>query len=191
MIKVFTPGYFAREDTRTPMIFAGVSVAVNVALALTLFPRHRRGGHRHGGIGVRLAQRGAASLHAAAARAFLASTPRSCRTLPRLVLCCAVMGAAVYGGTLGCSRPISRRRRRRSAQVGALLLLIGAGGLVYFAAAQLTGAVGSARALLRSLRRTPPPRRRELAPRRRRFRDKRAALPSALTPGIRSRSSHR
>ena len=38
MIKAFTPGFFAREDTRTPMIFAGVSVAVNVALALTLFP---------------------------------------------------------------------------------------------------------------------------------------------------------
>ena len=39
MIKVFTPGYFAREDTKTPMLFAGISVAVNVALALTLFPR--------------------------------------------------------------------------------------------------------------------------------------------------------
>jgi putative peptidoglycan lipid II flippase len=38
MIKAFTPGFFAREDTRTPMMFAGVSVAVNVALALTLFP---------------------------------------------------------------------------------------------------------------------------------------------------------
>src|SRR5690606_15480492 len=38
LIKAFTPGFFAREDTRTPMIFAGVSVAVNVTLALTLFP---------------------------------------------------------------------------------------------------------------------------------------------------------
>jgi len=38
LIKAFTPGFFAREDTRTPMIFAGVSVVVNVALALTLFP---------------------------------------------------------------------------------------------------------------------------------------------------------
>jgi putative peptidoglycan lipid II flippase len=38
MIKAFTPGYFAREDTRTPMIFAGISVAANVTLALTLFP---------------------------------------------------------------------------------------------------------------------------------------------------------
>ncbi|MGN6551102.1 MAG: murein biosynthesis integral membrane protein MurJ [Pararhizobium sp.] len=39
MIKAFTPGFFAREDTRTPMVFAGISVLVNVTLALTLFPR--------------------------------------------------------------------------------------------------------------------------------------------------------
>ncbi len=39
LIKAFIPGFFAREDTRTPMVFAGISVAVNVSLALTLFPR--------------------------------------------------------------------------------------------------------------------------------------------------------
>ncbi|WP_019172087.1 murein biosynthesis integral membrane protein MurJ [Pseudaminobacter salicylatoxidans] len=38
LIKAFTPGYFAREDTRTPMIFAAISVAVNISVALTLFP---------------------------------------------------------------------------------------------------------------------------------------------------------
>ncbi len=38
LIKAFTPGFFAREDTRTPMRFAGISVIVNVALALSLFP---------------------------------------------------------------------------------------------------------------------------------------------------------
>ncbi|MCB1501107.1 MAG: murein biosynthesis integral membrane protein MurJ [Bauldia sp.] len=38
LIKVFSPGFFAREDTRTPMWFAGISVAVNVALSLALFP---------------------------------------------------------------------------------------------------------------------------------------------------------
>ena len=39
LIKAFTPGFFAREDTRTPMIFAGISVGVNIATALVLFPR--------------------------------------------------------------------------------------------------------------------------------------------------------
>jgi putative peptidoglycan lipid II flippase len=31
LIKVFSPAYFAREDTATPMIFAGTSMVVNVA----------------------------------------------------------------------------------------------------------------------------------------------------------------
>lgn len=39
LIKAFTPGYFAREDTRTPMIFAAFSVALNVTVALLTFPR--------------------------------------------------------------------------------------------------------------------------------------------------------
>jgi putative peptidoglycan lipid II flippase len=38
LIKVFSPGFFAREDTRTPMWFAGISVAVNIAVSLALFP---------------------------------------------------------------------------------------------------------------------------------------------------------
>ena len=38
LIKAFLPGFFAREDTRTPMIFAIIAVIVNVTLALTLFP---------------------------------------------------------------------------------------------------------------------------------------------------------
>ncbi|AQS41173.1 MAG: MurJ-like protein [Candidatus Tokpelaia hoelldobleri] len=38
LIKAFIPGFFAREDTRTPMIFAAFSVVTNITLALTLFP---------------------------------------------------------------------------------------------------------------------------------------------------------
>jgi len=38
LIKALIPGFFAREDTRTPMIFAAVSVVVNITLALSLFP---------------------------------------------------------------------------------------------------------------------------------------------------------
>lgn len=37
MIKVFTPGFFAREDTKTPMRFAAVNVTVNIVLSLILF----------------------------------------------------------------------------------------------------------------------------------------------------------
>lgn len=38
MIKSLTPGFFAREDTKTPMRFTMISVAVNCALAVSLFP---------------------------------------------------------------------------------------------------------------------------------------------------------
>jgi putative peptidoglycan lipid II flippase len=37
-IKVFQPGFFAREDTLTPTIFAAISVAINISLSLALFP---------------------------------------------------------------------------------------------------------------------------------------------------------
>lgn len=37
MIKVFQPAFFAREDTRTPMLFAGINMLVNVVGSLALF----------------------------------------------------------------------------------------------------------------------------------------------------------
>lgn len=38
LIKIFVPIFFAHEDTKTPMIFAGICVVINISLALTLFP---------------------------------------------------------------------------------------------------------------------------------------------------------
>lgn len=38
LIRVLQPGFFAREDTITPTIFAGVSVVVNIGVSLWLFP---------------------------------------------------------------------------------------------------------------------------------------------------------
>jgi len=37
LIKVLTPTFFAREDTRTPMIFAAISAFINVACGYALF----------------------------------------------------------------------------------------------------------------------------------------------------------
>jgi len=39
LIRVLQPGFFAREDTLTPTIFAGISVVANIAISLILFPR--------------------------------------------------------------------------------------------------------------------------------------------------------
>lgn len=38
LIRVLQPGFFAREDTRTPTVFAGISVAINIVISLALFP---------------------------------------------------------------------------------------------------------------------------------------------------------
>jgi len=38
LIRVLQPGFFAREDTLTPTGFAGVSVVINIAVSLILFP---------------------------------------------------------------------------------------------------------------------------------------------------------
>ena len=38
LIKALQPGFYAREDTRTPMRFSGIAVAINCAIALSLFP---------------------------------------------------------------------------------------------------------------------------------------------------------
>ena len=37
MLKILTPAFFAREDTKTPMIFAAVSAIINVTLGVYLF----------------------------------------------------------------------------------------------------------------------------------------------------------
>jgi len=38
LIKVLQPGYFARENTKSPMIMASITVAVNIVVSLMLFP---------------------------------------------------------------------------------------------------------------------------------------------------------
>ncbi len=38
LVRVLAPAFFAREDTATPMVVGGVAVAVNLALALALWP---------------------------------------------------------------------------------------------------------------------------------------------------------
>ena len=37
LIKVLHPSFFAREDTKTPMVFAGIAMAANVVLSIMLF----------------------------------------------------------------------------------------------------------------------------------------------------------
>ena len=94
MIKAFTPGYFAREDTRTPMVFAAISVVVNVTLALTLFPRIAEAG-------IATAEAGAGWINATlllttlVRRGHWTRDGDLMRRLPRLVLSAAVMAVGL------------------------------------------------------------------------------------------------
>ena len=137
MIKAFTPGFFAREDTRTPMIFAGVSVAVNVALALTLFPR--------------MAESGIATAEAAAgwtnAMLLLGTLIRRGHwgqdrallgRLPRLVLAAGVMAAAIHFA-LGYLEAWLAPSSPLLVQIAALGALIGGAMIVYFGIAFAIG----------------------------------------------------
>jgi putative peptidoglycan lipid II flippase len=145
LIKAFTPGYFAREDTRTPMIFAAVSVVINIAVALWLFPSF-------GARGIAVASAVAGWINAAMLFAVLvmrghwgSDMPLLTR-IPRLVLAAAVMAGALWYGVewagtlLASNSPVWT-------QTATLAALCAGGAIVYFAVAFGTG--GASLAMLR------------------------------------------
>ncbi|MGS1094981.1 murein biosynthesis integral membrane protein MurJ [Aquamicrobium terrae] len=137
LIKAFTPGYFAREDTKTPMVFAAISVAVNIATALMLFPRM-------GAPGIAVASAIAGWVNALMLLAVLVRRGHwghdapLMRRIPRLVLSSALMGGALYGGAIWLAPWLASSAPALS-QATALALLCGAGALLYFVLAFATG----------------------------------------------------
>ena len=95
LIKVFSPGYFAREDTKTPMYFALFSIAINAAVSLALF-------QFIGYLGVAVATSIAGWVNAGmlAARLYrrgeFVPDAQLVSRLPRIVLASAAMGAGVW-----------------------------------------------------------------------------------------------
>ncbi|WP_429912780.1 murein biosynthesis integral membrane protein MurJ [Glycocaulis sp.] len=96
LVKVLAPGFFAREDTRTPMRFALAAVAVNFVLALTLF----FGGL--GFIGLAIASSLAGWVNAGLlaitlrARGLLHIDKRLMTAMPRLLLASLIMAGTVW-----------------------------------------------------------------------------------------------
>jgi len=150
MIKVFMPGYYAREDTRTPMAFALVSAAVNVTLALLLFPR--------------LAEAGIAAAESVAGwanalllagtlarRGHFAADRALARRLAGVLAASLALGA-VLGGGAWAAAPYMSPAYPFPVRFAILIALLGAAGLVYLALAQATGAA-DLREIARNLRR--------------------------------------
>jgi len=138
LIRVLQPGYFAREDTVTPTIFAGVSVVANIGLSLLLFPTLIH-------VGIAIATSVSAWLNAfllaifLARRGHFALTGAEWRKHALIILISVVMGLALYllaqrgaayfasGATLWL-------------QAGLLAVLVGFGMITYFTLVHVTGA---------------------------------------------------
>jgi putative peptidoglycan lipid II flippase len=156
MIKIFSPSYFAREDTRTPMIYAAIGLASNTAGSIGLFVLFRKLGlSPHLGIAIATTIGGwlnAGLLYVTLARrGHFMSDARLRRALPSILLASAVMGCMLYVGVdqlapwLGATHHLPVR-------AAALAALTVAGATVYFAVVFLTGGFRIA-ALKRAVRR--------------------------------------
>jgi putative peptidoglycan lipid II flippase len=159
MIKVFSPAYFAREDTATPMRFASISLAANTLGSVALFLLFRRlGWMPHLGIAVATTLGGwlnAGLLYATLAkRAEFVADARLKRALPRILLASALMGLVLWilAGLLAPQLAAASGLLTRAA---ALATLVGAGFIVYSTAALALGIVGL-RQLRGQLRRSRP-----------------------------------
>jgi len=139
MNKVFLPGFFAREDTATPMWFAAASVAVNIAGSLILFPIFG-----HVGIAIATTLSGWTNTILLATtlirRGHFRFDAALKRRAPLLVLASVLMGIALYGANLGLS-PYFEDGKSTAVHGAALAALVSAGIIAYALAAQITGAM--------------------------------------------------
>jgi putative peptidoglycan lipid II flippase len=139
MTKVFLPGFFAREDTATPMWFALAAVAVNIAGSFALFFVI---GHVGIAIATSLSGWTNATLLCTALmrRGHFRFDASLRRRAPMILLASGLMGAALHYVYLGLASYFEGGQSG-VAQAAALAVLVGAGGLVYAVAAQITGAI--------------------------------------------------
>lgn len=152
LIKAFIPGFFAREDTRTPMVFAAISVVVNVSLALLLFPRLA-------GPGIAIAEIAAGWVNATLLFVMLLwrghwriDIPLLTR-IPRVVFAAAVMAVFIHYAVVYFGPELSSGASV-AVRVVTISGLIACAMLIYFGIAFLTGGANAA-IVRRSLKRQP------------------------------------
>ncbi|WP_413204594.1 murein biosynthesis integral membrane protein MurJ [Rhodospirillum sp. A1_3_36] len=128
MIKVFSPAFYAREDTATPVKVAAVSMAVNIALNLSLMWTL---GHLGIAIGATVSSWVNALLlgwilHR---RAELKLDGRLLSRLPKILLATLIMAGTLWGGAEVAG---SLLRGSEAVRAGTLAGLIALGMVVYF-----------------------------------------------------------
>lgn len=132
-IRVFTPGFFAREDTKTPVIIAATSIIVNIALNLILMKEYAH-------VGIAMASSISAWLNVVGLMAILIM--RGHYTMDRrlmfrsggIVVASAIMGGALWFGAAWATPWLAAGAM---IEVAALSVLIIGGAVLYFALARL------------------------------------------------------
>ena len=139
LIKVLQPAYFAREDTKRPMIMAGVAVAVNIGCSLLLFRLLLPGGYGHVGIAIATAVSAWVNvvLLWRGMDGFVKIPRSEWQRLLRMALASLLMGAVVYLAGLALESWLSGTLWQRMI---ALALIVGTGITVYGALALSLGA---------------------------------------------------
>jgi putative peptidoglycan lipid II flippase len=139
MTKVFQPGFYARQDTKTPMRFAITSVVANIAASLVL---SRYFSH----VGIAMGSTIAAWLNAAmlgialARRGHFAVDDRLKRRLPRTILSGLIMGALLLLGYWFLQANFTETATFTNSLWSLVILILG-GIASYFAVAHVTGAM--------------------------------------------------
>lgn len=136
-VKIFAPGFFAREDTKTPMRYAMVAVAINIVLGVALF-------FAVGVVGLAIATSvsGWANtlllMRALGRDGLFRPDARLKRRFPRIVLAAALTGAVAWG-LARYGQPLLGARFLQD-----LAIILGAGGIggaVYLALCFALGGV--------------------------------------------------
>jgi putative peptidoglycan lipid II flippase len=137
MTKVFQPGFYAREDTKTPMRFAIVSVVVNIVASVLL-------SFQFGHVGIALATSIAAWINAGllaltlSSRGWFTLDERARDRLPRILLSGMAMGGLLLSGAWILQDNYREGAGFVPAAWGLILLVFG-GTVSYFAASHVTG----------------------------------------------------
>ncbi len=137
LVKVLTPGFYARHDTRTPVRFATISMVVNLVLNLAFIVPLAH-------VGPPLATAIASTVNVAmlwralSRRGHFVADAQLARRAPRLLAAALLMGAVMWFA----NAPLAPYTTGASlARWGAMFVLVAAGALVYFAATFLFGAL--------------------------------------------------
>ncbi|PZU59766.1 MAG: murein biosynthesis integral membrane protein MurJ [Sphingobium sp.] len=136
LVKVLTPGYYARGDTKTPVRYAMISIVINIIGNVVLIPV---AGH----VGPPLATALSSTVNVAmlyrtlVARGHFHADAQLRRRLPRLALAAVIMGGLIFAFDQPLYPYLDGGLLRRYTALG---ILVGAGVAAYVAACFATGA---------------------------------------------------